>query len=128
MKTDRKPFLPLDPEIADERLERLAAENGVGKFERPAKESRAGEATRIVHVSAPAPANTPEPAAKPTPKLKPVNLELPDYVWTELKIRAAHQQTSLKHVIMKALLADGITINDADMIEDGRRVRGSRSH
>jgi hypothetical protein len=58
-------------------------------------------------------------------KLKTVNLELPDYVWTELKIRAAHQQTSLKHVIMKALLADGITIKACDMIEDGRRLRGA---
>jgi hypothetical protein len=63
-------------------------------------------------------------AAKTASKLKTVNLELPDYVWTELKIRAAHQQTSLKHVVMKALVADGVTIDARDMIEDGRRLRG----
>jgi hypothetical protein len=44
-------------------------------------------------------------------------------VWTELKIRAAHKQTSVKHIVMTALKADGITIAEADMIEDGRRIR-----
>jgi plasmid stability protein len=53
-----------------------------------------------------------------------VNLELPDYVWTDLKIRAAHKQTSVRHIVMTALQGDGITILDADMIEDGRRLRG----
>jgi hypothetical protein len=88
------------------------------------RESRKGEGTNGVYASVSVPAAAAEPAAKPASKLKTLNLELPDYVWTELKIRAAHQQTSLKHVVMKALVADGIIIQDADMIEDGRRLRG----
>ena len=59
--------------------------------------------------------------------MKSLNLELPGYVWTDLKIRAAQRQTSLKHVVMTALVKDGITIQDVDMIEDGRRIRGSAS-
>jgi hypothetical protein len=55
--------------------------------------------------------------------MKSLNLDLPTYAWTEMKIRAAQQQTSLRHVVMTALRKDGITIHDADMIEDGRRLR-----
>jgi hypothetical protein len=119
MSTSRKPFMPLD--VDDEKLERLAAERGVGRLEPPAKRSREGDRLVPAQVTAPSPANNAAPASK----LKTVNLELPDYVWTDLKIRAAHQQTSLKHVIMTALRKDGIMIKDADMIEDGRRLRGS---
>ena len=51
--------------------------------------------------------------------MKSLNLELPAYVWTELNIRAAQQQTSLKHVVMKALVKDGVTIQEVDMIRTG---------
>jgi len=59
--------------------------------------------------------------------MKTVNLELPDYVWTELKIMAVQQQTSLRHVVMASLRRDGVTIADIDMVEDGRRLRGNSS-
>lgn len=45
--------------------------------------------------------------------MKTVNLELPDYLWTDLKIRAAHKQTSVRHVIMAALAADSFAIREA---------------
>ena len=67
----------------------------------------------------------PAPGATPRSKMRKVNFELPDYVWTELKIRAAHKQTSVRHVLMEALRVDGFTINEIDMVEDGRRARGS---
>lgn len=40
-----------------------------------------------------------------------------------MKIRAAQQQTSLRHMVMSALCKDGIIIREADMIEDGRLLR-----
>jgi len=123
--SNRKPFLPIEPDLVDDRLERLARDNGVGKFEKPLLNTGAEEGKPAAHVRAPKPANAQAPASKAAAKLKTVNLELPDYVWTELKIRAARQQSSLKHVVMKALRADGITIQEEDMIEDGRRLRGS---
>jgi plasmid stability protein len=58
--------------------------------------------------------------------MKTVNVELPDYVWTALKIRAAERQTSVRHVIMTALRADGLTIAESDMIDASLRVRSQK--
>ena len=55
--------------------------------------------------------------------MKALNIELPDYAWTELKIRAAKEQVSVRHIIMAALKQTGLPIADADMVEDGRRLR-----
>lgn len=112
MKTERAPFAPISPDIDDDKLERLAAEKGVGALVKPVA-NRAGEGTR-----------KPSTDATPRSEMKSLNLDLPTYAWTEMKIRAAQQQTSLRHVVMTALRKDGITIHDADMIEDGRRLRG----
>jgi hypothetical protein len=123
MKDQRKPFMPLDADI-DDRIETLARDKGVGTLERsipPA--ATAGEGMQL-HSAATGANDSSEAVAKVPAKLKTVNLELPDYVWTELKIRAAHQQTTLKHVIMKALVKEGFSIEAKDMIEDGRRLRG----
>jgi len=51
----------------------------------------------------------------------------PAYVWTELKIHAAQRQASLKLVVITELVKDGVTIQDVNMVEDGRRLRGVRS-
>jgi hypothetical protein len=120
MKPTRAPFMPVSDDIDDSKLERLAAEKGVGTIVKPVANG-AGEGT-----SAPKPqpnADAATDAATPRSEMKSLNLELPGYVWTELKIRAAQRQTSLKHVVMSALLKDGVTIQDVDMIEDGRRLR-----
>ncbi len=119
MKTQRAPFAPITPDIDDDKLERLAAEKGVGALVKPVANG-AGDGTRKPAGSA---RPVPPPDATPRSEMKSLNLELPVYVWTELKIRAAQQQTSLKHVVMTALVKDGVTIREADMIEDGRRLR-----
>ncbi len=129
MKTQRAPFQPVSSDIDDDRLERLAEEKGVGSMVKTVtNQSRAGEA---VPIQAPVPtvqkaADIEVAAAGATPRsrMKTVNLELPDYVWTELKIRAAHKQTSVRHIVMTALKSEGIAIAEVDMVEDGRRVRG----
>ena len=59
--------------------------------------------------------------------MKTLNIEVPDYTWIAIKMRAAQDMVSVRHVIMLALRADGIEIKDADMIEDGRRLRGNES-
>lgn len=111
MKTTRAPFMPVSDDIDDSKLERLAAEKGVGTIVKPVANG-AGEGDVVTDT------------ATPRSEMKSLNLELPGYVWTELKIRAAQKQTSLKHVVMSALVKDGVTIQDVDMIEDGRRLRG----
>lgn len=126
MTSHRAPFLPLSSDIDDDRLEKLARDKGVGAMVKPKSAAgRAGEGPPSGSVPDTTTRASPR-GTQPTPRsrMKAVNLELPDYVWTELKIRAAHQQTSLRHLIMTALRADGITIAEKDMIEDGRRLRG----
>jgi hypothetical protein len=124
MKQERAPFLPLTPEIDDDRLEQLAREKGVGVLERPAKKEQ-GAPVSSPRLPTRDIAATNDRGATPRSRMKTVNLELPDYVWTELKIRAVERQTSLRHVVMQALIADGVTIAEVDMVEDGRRLRGS---
>lgn len=124
MKPTRPAFLPLDPDLDDQKLETLAREKGVGTLQKPQRQGEQGPSA-----ASPALAPIPEPprsGATPRARMKPLNVELPDYVWTELKIRAAHRQTSVRHVIFSALVRDGITIAEADMIEDGRRARGNQ--
>lgn len=124
MKPQRAPFQPLDSDLNDGKLEELAQKKGVGILVKPTgSESEQGGNAR----TNPTPVLLPEPpadGATPRSRMKTVNLELPDYVWTELKIRAAHRQTSVRHVIMSALALDGFTITQVDMVEDGRRMRG----
>jgi hypothetical protein len=127
MKIQRPAFMPLSPDIDDTRLEQLAREKGVGTMERPALTEPASPPMPSGQVAAPSKAIEPQASeTSPTPRarMKTLNLELPDYVWTELKIRAAHRQTSLRHVVMAALVGDGVSIADVDMVEDGRRLRG----
>ena len=56
-----------------------------------------------------------------------LNIEVPDYVWIALKTRAAQDMGSVRHFTLKAYRAQGIEIKDADMVEDGRRLRGAKT-
>lgn len=130
MSKQRAPFLPVSSDIDDDKLERLARDKGVGAFVKPnSNANRAGEGAQepAAPVTPKLKAETPaaDTGATPRSRMKTVNLELPDYVWTELKIRSAHRQTSVRHIIMTALRGDGISIADVDMVEDGRRLRGA---
>lgn len=137
MKSLRAPFQPVTPDFDDDVIEQLARGKGVGALVRP-EPARAGEGasratelqTAVPTVPAPRPQQPDEPdlaaaiaGATPRSRMKTINLELPDYVWTELKIRAARRQTSVRHIVMTLLRNDGIDINDADLVEDGRRLR-----
>jgi formate-dependent phosphoribosylglycinamide formyltransferase (GAR transformylase) len=114
--------MPVSDDIDDSKLERLAAEKGVGTIVKPVANG-AGEG-KLLTTTKPELEKAAD-TGTPRGEMKSLNLELPGYVWTELKIRAAQRQTSLKHVVMSAMVRDGISIQPADMIEDGRRLRGS---
>lgn len=125
MAVERPPFRPLDSDIADTQLERLAKEKGVGVMVRPQRVPQK-ETPAVLPRTEALPPEPPLKGATPRSRMKSVNLELPDYVWTDLKIRAAHRQTSVRHIIMTALEKDGFTIAEPDLIEDGRRLRGKQ--
>lgn len=119
MKKEREPFMPLSSDVSDDALEHLAETKGVGKLVKPETSNRAGEGGSAPSRKAPAPVND----ATPRERMKTVNLELPDYVWTDLKIRAAKEQVSLRHIVMTALVSHGVEIKESDMVQDGRRMR-----
>jgi len=121
MKKEREPFMPLDSDIDDARLEELAEAKGVATLVKPIA-NRAGEAAPTRHADTAHPVEQTN-GATPRARMKTINLELPDYVWTDLKIRAAKEQVSLRHIVMTALRATGVEIAEADMVQDGRRVR-----
>lgn len=131
MKPQRTPFMPVTPDIDDDELERLARDKGVGAMVKAsdavtAPEPRVGQGAASSDAVKPTPVLTntsSEDSPTPRSRMKTVNLELPDYVWTDLKIRAAHAQTSVRHIVMAALQAHGVTIATVDMVEDGRRLR-----
>lgn len=65
----------------------------------------------------------PRPVAKPVAVMRRVTLDLPDYVVDQLHDRARAGRCTTRHVVMTALSVAGVTINDDDMISDGRRLR-----
>lgn len=120
MNTTRKPFIPLSADIDDTDLENLARSKGVATMVKSVPQA---EESPAIYVRTPEPVD-PELIPTPRSQMKNLNIELPDYVWKELKIRAAHRGTTIKHVIMTSLKAEGFEIRQADMIEDGRQNRG----
>ncbi|MCW5716912.1 MAG: hypothetical protein KIS68_03665 [Bauldia sp.] len=114
MTRTRAPFKPLDMDPLDNDIERLAREKGVGALV---------TSDRLQGKSSAAPAVEAAQPAAPRSRMKGLNLELPAYVWTELKIMAAHQESSVRHIVMTALRQHGLTIRSEDMVEDGRRLR-----
>ncbi len=123
----RPVFQSVEVDPIDARLEAKAAEKGIPTLVCPkAEEPPPVESAPTVEETPVALIKTTRSAARqatPRSRMKGLKIELPDYVWVALKKRAAEEMVSLKHVIMKALREKGIPINDADMIEDGRRFR-----
>lgn len=121
--SERKPFISVDADI-DERLERLAGEKGVATLIKLPSELGEGSKRRVPGASKAEPAVDPNTIPTPRTQMQSVKIEIPDYVYTELRVRAAHRRTTIKHVIMTSLRLEGFEIREADMIEDGRRDRG----
>jgi hypothetical protein len=127
LKSSRPAFQSVELDAIDARLEAKAAEKGIPTLVTPRIEE--APPARIAVATAPAaPAlrkagGEPSALATPRSRMRGLKIELPDYVWVALKTRAAEEMVSLRHVIMTALRDKGISINDADMVEDGRRFR-----
>ncbi len=125
-KPTRPPFQAIELDPIDARLEAKAAEKGIptlvttkpstapdpAPLVAPPDESRARRLGR-------GPLNE----STPRSRMKGLKIELPDYAWVALKKRTAEEMVSLRYFLMEALRAKGIPINEADMVEDGRRFR-----
>lgn len=71
---------------------------------------------------APSPQVIPLPS-RPTAVMHRFNVEVPEYIADQIYDRARAERCTARHVIMQALRTAGITINEDDMISDGRRRR-----
>ncbi len=122
----RPPFQSIELDPMDIRLEAMAAGKGIPTLVASGLEPpQQGEAAIAPAETLRAfkPGRGPAKEATPRSRMKGLKIELPDYVWVALKKRAAEEMVSLRHLIMTALRERGIPINEADMIEDGRRLR-----
>jgi hypothetical protein len=130
-KAGKPAFQSVEMDLIDQRLDAQAAEKGIPTLVVPkvatpetADELNApGAAKPVTRKASRGPVAT--VASTPRGRMKTLNIEVPDYTWIAIKMRAAQDMVSVRHVIMLALRADGIEIKDADMIEDGRRLRGN---
>jgi hypothetical protein len=130
-KAIKPAFQSVEIDLIDQRLDAQAAEKGIPTLVVPKlAPPEIADDTGTPRPSKAAPkASRAVAAVQSTPRvrMKTLNIEVPDYAWIAIKMRAAQEMVSVRHVIMLALRADGIEIKDADMIEDGRRLRGSEA-
>jgi len=125
----RPAFQSVELDPIDLRLEAKAIEKGIPTLVTTKPEApvpQPGEPVTLNRGSIARQAGRAGAAARATPRarMKTLNIEVPDYAWIAIKMRAAKEMVSVRHIIMTALKADGIDIKEADMIEDGRRLRG----
>lgn len=106
---------PIDFDAATRAVEKFSADRKIPSMVYPAEKGR-GETEAV----------TPPVALAVPPRRKTIQripVEMPDYVFDEIKRRALASRCSARHVILKALRSAGIHIADEDMPEDGRRCR-----
>ncbi len=115
-KTARPAFQSVELDPIDARLEARAAEKGIPTLVAPGSATGDGQ-TRQGRAAAAS-------GGTPRARMKTLNVEVPDYAWIAIKTQAAQKMVSVRHIIMSALRASGIEIMEADMVEDGRRLRG----
>lgn len=133
MKAERKPFMAISADIDDTQLEKLAQDKGVATMVKSTPQAEPVVDPKTIPTPRAGRKSLPEQDASitslpddvPTPRsrMKNYSIDLPDYVLRELKIRAAHRETSIRHVILTSLRNELFEIRDADMNEDGRRDR-----
>jgi len=121
-KTIRPAFQSVEVDGIDARLEAKAAEKGIPTLVAPNKVEKA-ELVEQPKAGASEREREARKQATPRSRMKALKIELPDYVWVALKKQAAEKMVSLRHVIMTSLREQGVAIDEADMIEDGRRLR-----
>lgn len=94
---------------SDAELDAFAARKGIPSLQAPE--------------TIPMTSGKPQEAKAATP-LSRLTLELPVYLCTELRLRAASETCSARYLVMNALKEAGYRIDDADLVADARRTTG----
>mgnify|MGYP000915254231 CR=1 FL=1 len=99
---------PLD--VDDAALDRINASLGVPTLTKPVANRRQPDelAPAVPDVRTP---------------LEKLTVEIPSYVMDAVKRAALDRRTTVRHVILTALKAEGFEVAEADLVPDGRRRR-----
>lgn len=140
MTQAKKPFLPITNEVDDALIERIAHAKGVPRLSVGAEPVPGPVVDTSVRAGreeeSPVPAGQPAlpvapvatPAPTPRARVSYIKAGIPDYAYKELALRQIEDNVTLNYLLLQGLRAIGITIADADMVEDGRRLRGRRAN
>ena len=107
-------FKPVEIDELDRKLSETAARKRIPSLKSTEVVEQASDEKAVAPVATP----RAETAAR-----KPLSIEVPDYLATDLKIAAARQSVTVRHLVLSALMDAGYDIKAVDMEEDGRRLR-----
>lgn len=99
---------PLD--VDDAALDRVNSSLGVPTLTKPVANKKQSAAVAAVAHDVRTP-------------LEKLTVEIPSYVMDAVKRVALDRRTTVRHVILSALKAEGFEVADADLVPDGRRRR-----
>ena len=137
MTASRPTFRPIRAplDVDDAALGRLNDQLGVPTLKKPSAEMPAGGQGKPQ--DAPSDEARPSPArqtqdssrAKKTPLAAPGPVErfcfqIPGYLSDAMKLEAARQHTSLRHIVLRGLAAIGFEVAPEDLAPDARRIPG----
>ncbi len=107
-------FKPVEIDELDRKLSETAARKRIPSLKATETLEQASDAVPVTPTAAPRVQTAPR---------KPLSIEVPDYLATDLKIAAARQSVTVRHLVLSALMDAGYDIKAVDMEEDGRRLR-----
>lgn len=128
-----KPALrPVDFAAAARIVEEHSKEQGIPTLVKTGRAPAAMAETPAATAAAPEPAKSPDAPAKKGKAVKsaeaqtlsPVKrmaVDLPLYLISEIRKRAADDDTTIRYIITRALKKDNFKVEPQDLIEDGRR-------
>ena len=134
---DKKHFRPLDEEL-DDVAERVAAAKNIPTLTPPTRGRADVPSTPTSRPAAPvrsASAALPKPGpreARPEPErgrgVTQIRIRCPDHlsdqlVFEQQRLRRTGQRVTLNYLILSALRKAGYRVEEADLVEDGRRLR-----
>ena len=107
-------FQPVEIDLLDQKLAETATRKRIPTLNIATGSEPLGERPEAIA--------DPQPGNRPA-RRKPLSVEVPDYLATALKVAAAQQSVTVRHLILNALVDAGYEVRAIDREEDGRRLR-----
>jgi hypothetical protein len=130
-KTQRKPFFQTDEDELDSAADRIALAKNIPTLKPPVAPPakappvpvQAAKEQAVVGRSAPQPTPHPVNAGFTQIRVRCPNPVSDQLVLEQRRLRTVGQRVTLNYLILKALQTAGYRVEEADLVEDGRRLR-----